>query len=189
MSRQTQVRRLAVFANAVAIVACSNVAPARSQETPAVEIERAGEKEWEILFADGITQQEYARQLDYFGIEIAAVSKSGRVEYITRLMEQRPEHRTGQRGDDPRLRIGWKSGVLVAADRRLLRKAGIASADKELTHYFPPDLQEQLQQLEIEYAGRASRDIERTRFQIQPVDDGNGYEFVVIDQVPPKAEP
>ncbi len=150
-----------------------------------IEVERAHEKEWEILFDKDITAQEYARQLDYFRIEVAAISKSGRVEYIEQLSGTQPVKRVGQRSDDPRLRIGWKGGALHAADRRLLRKAGISSAGKDLTHYFPPAVQEQMEALEVDYAGHQPKDIQRTRFQIRARPGSDVYEFVVIDQDPP----
>jgi hypothetical protein len=108
------------------------------------------------------------------------------VDYISQLASPRPAKRIGERAADPRLRIGWKSGTLHAVDRRLLRKAGIASNDKELTHYFSPELQKQLEQLELDYAKHDVREIELTRFQIRRRDNEEGYEFVVIDQKPPK---
>ncbi len=169
----------------VATLAANEPTPAPGSD-PAIEVDRAHEKEWEIRFDDGITLEEYARQLDYFEIEVAAVSKAGRVEYIARLTKPRPEKRIGQRSEEVRLYLGWKSGELHAADRRLLRKAGIATAGKELTHYFPTQVQRQMEDLEIEFAGHEPRDIELTRFQIQANRDDGGYEFVVIDQLPPR---
>jgi hypothetical protein len=157
-----------------------------AQKAPTIEVAPAHEKQWEILFGEDITPEEYARQLDYFAIEVAAISKNGHVDYISQLASPRPAKRIGERAADPRLRIGWKSGTLHAVDRRLLRKAGIASNDKELTHYFSPELQKQLEQLELDYAKHDVREIELTRFQIRRRDNEEGYEFVVIDQKPPK---
>jgi hypothetical protein len=159
---------------------------AQAQPTTGVEVAPAHEKEWEIYFEDGIDPEEYARRLDFFSIEVAAISKDGRVDYISDLTKPKPAKRQGERGDDPRLYIGWKSGSLHAVDRRLLRKAGIASNDKTLTHYFPREVQEQMHQLELEYANHHPREIELTRFQIRPRENDDGYQFVVIEQKPPK---
>jgi hypothetical protein len=159
---------------------------AQGQPTAGVEVAPAHEKEWEILFEDGIEPEEYARRLDFFSIEVAAISKDGRVDYISELIKSKPAKRQGERADDTRMYIGWKSGTLHAVDRRLLRKAGIASSDKELTHFFPREVQEQMQQLELEYANHHPRDIELTRFQIRPRENDDGYHIVVIEQKPPK---
>jgi hypothetical protein len=150
-------------------------------------VERAAERAaWEVTFPDDITMEEYARQLDYFGIEIAAVSPDDKVESIARVSQQKPQKRVGRRADDERLYIGWKSGTLHAADRRLLLRAGINSNRKELIHYFPAETQRRMQQLERAYAGRDPREIHRTRFEIRKLAADDGYEFVVMEQDPPR---
>jgi hypothetical protein len=142
--------------------------------------------EWEIFFDEEITLEEYARQMDYFQIEIAAVSKNGKIEYISKVSQRKPEKRVGHTSAEYRLHIGWKKGPLHAADRKLLTRAGIASADKELWHFFEAKTQAQLAALERAYAGRPASEITRTQFEIRPVADGEGYEFVVTEQDPPK---
>ena len=142
--------------------------------------------EWEIVFDDDITPEEYARQLDFFDIEIAAVASNGKIEYISDLTEYKPSKRVGYVESDYRLHIGWKSGTLHAADRRLLRKAGIASTDKELTHYFSEEVQKAMEVVEESYAGRKHDAIRSTLFQIRPKAKGKGYEFAVVEQNPPK---
>jgi hypothetical protein len=140
---------------------------------------------WELLFNDDITPTEYARQLDYFQIEIGAVAKNGKIEYIAHVSRPKPERRVGYVESEYRVRIGWKRGALVAADRKLLAKAGISSQGKELMHYFPIAVQKQLAELEQRYAGLKPETIRRTRFQIRAKPKG-GYEFVVLEQDPPK---
>jgi hypothetical protein len=158
---------------------------AQSGDAPA-DSRSAARPEWELLFDDDVTALEYARQLDYFKIEIGAVSKNGKIEYIAKVSQRKPERRVGYAESEYRLRIGWKRGALVAADRKLLAKAGINSQGKELWHYFPIDVHKQLAELERDYAGLAPGRIRRTRFQIRPKGDGGGYEFVVLEQDPPK---
>ncbi len=165
---------------------------ALSAHVPA-RIEVAHERPaWEIYFADSVGTEEYARQMEYFEIEIAAAGKNGSIDYISQVAHAKPTKRSGHKDDEPRLWIGWKSGRLHAADRRLLTKAGVASEGKELRHYFSAELQATLEQLEHDYAGREAKDIKRTRFEIRPLADGadgDGYEFVVIEQDPPKGKP
>lgn len=143
-------------------------------------------REWEIVFADEITVDEYARQMDYFKMEIAAVSKNGKIEYISHASHRRPDKRLGHRASDYRLHIGWKKGTLHAADRKLLAKAGINSRDKELWHFVPVELQAQLATLERAFGRREPSQIQRTRFEVRPKAKGEGYEFVVVEQDPPK---
>jgi hypothetical protein len=141
---------------------------------------------WEITFADGLDAEEYARQLDYFKIEIAAVARDGTVDYIWNLAKSRPDRRTGKQLDDDRLRIGWKTGTLANVDARLLRKAGVTIKGKELLHFFPDAVQDELQKLEQQYAGRKREEIRRTLFRIRPAKKQGHYHFEVVEQVPPK---
>lgn len=160
-------------------------AVAQAQQ-PKVQVNKVAEPiEWEIVFPDDTTPEEYARQLDYFKVEIAAVSDDGRVEYISRVADRKPLKHVGKRDDDPRRYLGWKSGKLHAVDRRLLTKAGINTNRKVLTHYFPAEVQHVMEQLERAYAEREPREIRRTRFEIRPLQNG-GYEFVVVEQDPPR---
>jgi hypothetical protein len=156
---------------------------AASPRTPA---EAAQVRQWEIIFADGISTEEYARQLDYFRIDIGAVSKDGHIEYISKVSQYKPQKSLGVTSAEYRLQIPWKSGALQAADRRLLRKAGISSQGKQLQHFFPQPLRRKLEKLEADYAGRSRDEIRRTRFRIQPLPEGDGYRFVVVEQDPPK---
>jgi hypothetical protein len=159
---------------------------ATSAHQPRVAPQTSRGREWEIVFADEITVDEYARQMDYFKLEIAAVSKNGKIEYISGASQRRPEKRLGHRASDYRLHIGWKKGTLHAADRKLLAKAGISSRDKELWHFVPVELQAQLVTLEREYGRRDASQIQRTRFEVRPKTKAEGYEFVVVEQDPPK---
>jgi hypothetical protein len=142
--------------------------------------------EWEIVFEDGITIKQYAEQIDYFKIEIGAVSKDGKAEYISKVAARKPDKRLGDAASDYRWRIGWRKGTLQAADRRLLAKAGINDKDKQLLHFFPAEIQSRLATLERSYAHRDPAEIKRTRFEIRPKAKDAGYEFVVIEQDPPK---
>lgn len=168
------------------LLAVAAAPPARADKQPAKSAHQPRGGEWEIVFADKITVEEYARQMDYFKIEIAAISKNGKIESISKVGQRKPEKRVGHTTADYRLHIGWKTGQLHAADRKLLAKAGIASGDKELWHFFSTETQARLAALERTYANRPPSEITRTRFEIRPAAKGDGYEFVVIEQDPPK---
>ncbi|MGD9721725.1 MAG: hypothetical protein AB7O59_05440 [Pirellulales bacterium] len=160
---------------------------AQSAHAPGRGYTPIGERQWEIVFADDITVEEYARQIDYFAIEIAVVSKDGKIESISQVSKNKPAKRQTRKEREYRPAISWKDGTLYAADRRLLRKVGISSQGKELVHYLPLDLVERMEHLETEYGGKKIAEIRRTRFRVQAQDKGRGYEIVVIEQDPPKA--
>ena len=135
----------------------------------------------ELLIDDGIPGKEYAKQLDYFKIELGAEDAKGQVEYASHLMSPKPERRTGNRKEDPRITIGWKKGTLLALDRKLLLKAGINSKDKKVYQFYPLEVEDQLFKLEEAYAGENATKIARTRFKIRPKDSEPGYEFYIDD--------
>lgn len=144
--------------------------------------ERRGPRaDWELSFPEGLTVVEYARRLDHFGIEIAAVSSKGKIEYIAQSSQPKPTKRVGTLSDDPRLYIGWKGGELVAADRKLLAKAGIHAQGKDLWHFFPAATQQRMAEVERAHANRDPKEIKRTRFEIRPAKKQE-YEFVVVEQ-------
>ncbi len=136
---------------------------------------------WEFVF-DEVSRAEYARQLDYFKVEVAAVSDDGLVEYIANVSRPKPDKRIGDLANDDRWHFGWKTGTLLAADRDFLAKAGISVRGKQLQHFFPNAVQVRMAELERQYQNRPQSDILSTRFQIQPVKDGDGYEIVVVKQ-------
>lgn len=140
--------------------------------------------EWEILFDDGsITLEEYARQLDFFGIELAVVSKNGQIQYASHLSARKPDKRIGSKELEKRVSITWKRGTLVAVDRKLLGRAGIPTVDKEVRQFYPDEVSKICAALEQTYAKRPLNEIKRTRFKVRPKQDAqDGYEFYVAEQ-------
>ena len=140
--------------------------------------------EWEILFDDGsITLDEYARQLDHFGIELGAVSKNGQIQYASQLSRRKPERRIGSKELEKRVSIIWKRGTLVAVDRKLLARAGISTVDKELRHFYPAEVAKMCSSLETSHTDRPPGEIKRTRFKVRPKSNAqDGYEFYVDEQ-------
>jgi|GEM_PF-4538894 len=146
-----------------------------------VRLPRNGE--WEVLFEEGTTVDEYARQLDYFGIEVGVIDKKGQIQYAAQLSKHKAVKRLGAKADEKRLAITWKRGSLQTIDRKLLTRSGINTKDKDLAHYYPRKVEDQLYQLEKDYAGRDPAEISRTRFKVRgkPRDKG-AYEFYVDEQ-------
>ncbi|MBX7166478.1 MAG: hypothetical protein K1X74_09015 [Pirellulales bacterium] len=137
---------------------------------------------WEMRFAEGATLQDYARQLDYFKIELGAVGVNSEVQYAFNLSASRPELRVGPAKDEQRLYMSWQQGSLKEADRALLARAGAALPGRQIVQFYPQDLENELAGLELAYRGREQGQIRKTIFGVRAA--GDGYEFYVIEQIP-----
>ena len=137
------------------------------------------EQRWVIYYDPGQTLQEYAKQLDFFGIELGAVV-GGRLIYVSHLADEQPRRRTGLPGEDYRIRWLWRGGSRRQADVALLKKAGINAEKGIVMQFLPRDVEEELARLERRHAGRAPQEIQRTAFRVQKA--GDRYEFYVIEQ-------
>jgi hypothetical protein len=137
---------------------------------------------WEIIFQEGATLQTYARQLDFFKIELGVIGGSTQVQYALNFTKPQPDRRSGRAGDEKRLYMSWRSGTLQQADQELLARAGVATENKIVVQFFPADVENRLAELEQRFANRRQSEIRKTRFGVRSV--GNGFEFHVIDQTP-----
>lgn len=135
---------------------------------------------WEITFPKGNTLGAYARQLDFFGIELAAIGVGRRVDYVTDLAQKAPKKRAGAGQDEQRLYMSWRQSDLAEADRELLSKAGVPTEGKIIVQFIPPNLENTLAQLELDYRDRAATEIRKTHFALRGTRDN--YEFYVTDQ-------
>jgi hypothetical protein len=145
-------------------------------KTPPQELLRR----WEVRFAKGMTLDEYARQLDFFHIELAVLLPNGRVAYASNLSKRRPDGRTGEAANESRYYLVWRSGELQQADRQLLGRAGIDVGDRPIVKFLPPPLEAQLVALEKAHAGEKFNRLRSTRFGIRA--EGDGYAFHVVGQ-------
>jgi hypothetical protein len=143
--------------------------------------------EWEVLYGEGTTADEYEKILDYFGIEVGVIGKDGKIQYVKKFSALKPEKRIGKKSLENRISTGWKRGTLQALDRKILTRVGVYTEDKELRHYFPSELEHKLFELEHDYKDLKPEEIKRTRFQVRPKADEKGeYEFFVVEQEPLK---
>ena len=141
----------------------------------------AAELRWFIRFADGSSLTEYAKQLDFFGIELGAVMPDGRIAYISNLSGA-PKVRYGTSGkDEKRLYMKWDAGDRRKADEKLFQKAGITVGKNVIFHFYPQQTEQLLVTLETNYAKRNLKEIRRTYFVVNT--KGAGYEFQVTRQM------
>ena len=133
---------------------------------------------WAVRFNAGASLEEYARQLDYFGVELAVVSADGEVQYVSQLSSPRPLVKTGKVADEKRLRMNWRDGELQLADRELVRKANVDAAGMVVVQLYSAETENELAHVEKNYAAdRPLSQIRRTVFEIAQTN--GGYEFRV----------
>src|SRR5690606_36413083 len=136
---------------------------------------------WRIQF-DNTTLEAYARQLDAFGIELAA-TQPGRVVSAQGILGVRPQRRTAGEGtQENRLYMSWQGGTLQQFDMQLLQAAGISPRGKLIVQFYPEQVENRLAELERAFANRAANQIRRTTFGIRIA--GGRADFYVISQDP-----
>jgi hypothetical protein len=141
------------------------------------------EQRWFVRFGDRSSVEEYAKQLNFFKIEVGALLPDGRLAYLSNLTAPKPSVRYVQTGaNEKRLYMTWQGGERRGADVELFQKAGIdISAETPVFHFYPPELENRLATLEKEYRNKTAKQIRRTYFSVDV--DGSGYKLKVTRQL------
>jgi len=143
-----------------------------------------GRRHWEFVFPNRITAAEYARQLDYFGIELAVLQPGGRVVYVSRLSLKAPTVRQGTSEAEKRYYLTWLKGELQTVEREILTRAGVDHDGKLILKFLPPPLETHLAEMEAAKAGDQRHLVRATHFGIRPQTRRTGeYEFFVMNQI------
>ncbi len=140
------------------------------------------EQRWVIVFKDGQTLDEYARQLDFLGVELATPTSTGGLDYASKFAAANPVRRTGLAAADQRLYFLWQGAGRKTTDVQLLARAGVTVGNKPIFQFYPKAVEDILVDKEVRFAGRQPGEIRSTRFQV--VSAGNGYDVKVISQEP-----
>ncbi len=87
--------------------------------------QRAGDagnlwRNWELHFNRGTAKEKYARQLDFFGIELAVVMPENKLLYVGKFTQKKPQTRLGPADQERRCYLTWREGDLSRADAELL---------------------------------------------------------------------
>lgn len=151
-------------------------------EGPGPDVGTPREDRWFVKFADDESLPEYARQLDWFAIELGVFYPERReIVYLSQLAQAAPSRRIAKTlQDETRLFMTWVGGQRKAADVALLQKAGVDLTGGVVLHFYSPETETLLVETERNFANRAERDIRRTYFRIVP--RGEGYAFAVTHQ-------
>lgn len=138
------------------------------------------EQRWSIVYNPGQTAEEYARQLDALGVELAVVSGPNQLTYVSSFSSDEPTKRFGTGQGDERLYFLWQGRGRKASDVALLQKAGIDVGEGVVIQFYPKKVENTLAQLEVRYRGRQPGEIRVTRFSVVP--KGDSYGFAVLAQ-------
>jgi len=138
----------------------------------------AREQRWSIVYPPDQTPEEYARQLDALGVELAVVAGPDQLTYLSHLSSDEPSKRYGSGRSDGRLYFLWQGRGRKASDMALIRKAGIPLGEGVVLQFYPRGVEEQLAQLEVRYRGRQPGEIRVTRFGVVPKDSGYGFQVI-----------
>lgn len=141
------------------------------------------EQRWFVKFGERSAVNEYAKQLEFFGIELGALLPDGRLAYLTKPTAAVPEVRYVNSGAaESRLYMTWQGGERRTADVQIFAKAGVEiRGDTVIFHFYPKKVENELAQLELAYRNRPVSQIRRTYFSVDP--EGTGYKFTVFRQI------
>ena len=136
---------------------------------------------WELRFEPS-NMTAYTKQLDYFGIELAANSRQATLYYASQFSTTK-QLRTVESPTEERLRFIWKDGELRNADRQLLRQAGVPLFTGQiLMQFYPKNTENLLALAENEHSGgRPVSEIRKTVFGVE--ETSSGYRFIVLEQL------
>jgi hypothetical protein len=141
---------------------------------------------WELKFS-ARSRPQYARQLDFYGIELAAIGGSPTVDYLSKFSGS-PATRSGTSKEEKRLNFTWREeGTLKQYEKQMLDAAGIKTEGRFYYKFISAELEEELAQAEMRYAiAQKGKQIPvktllKTVFESTPTSTGS-YEWKVIDQ-------
>jgi hypothetical protein len=138
---------------------------------------------WQVEY-NASSSQTYAKQLDAFGVELAATGGgSSTIDYVAGLSQPNPTRRSGSSADDERLYMTYQFGPLKELDARLLESVGVPTRGRILMQFYPQKAENMLALAEQEYLsskGRSLEQVKRTTFGVTA--DGGNYRFFVKDQ-------
>jgi hypothetical protein len=137
------------------------------------------ELRWSIIYKEGQPQDEYARQLDALGVELAVIVPPDQLLYVSNFASATPTKRQGPGRGDHRLYFLWQGRGRKESDIGLLRKAGVEVGDN-VFQFYPAGTEQRLAELEVRYKGKQPAEIRVTRFTVVP--SGDSYDFQVVAQ-------
>ncbi|WP_149497765.1 hypothetical protein [Roseiconus lacunae] len=140
---------------------------------------------WVLRF-DSKNRDDYARQLDYFGIELGVFGggQAG-IESVAQLSKMPIRNFNSHPESETRLYFSWEQkSPFQVFDRDILNRAGVSTTGRNVVRFLPASLEEELLKLERshcrKHSARVPDSIVKTVFECRKF--GNTYRFEVIDQ-------
>jgi hypothetical protein len=139
-------------------------------------------RHWEVMFAKN-TLEDYAKQLQFFGIELGVLQPDNKIVYVFNLTKPKPDSRivANPAANERRYYLTWRTGEMQQADHELLARAGVDPEDRLILKFLPKEVELNLMALERAQNNVTPKDIRVTRFGVQS--DGAGFKFYVVEQV------
>ena len=128
----------------------------------------------------------YAKQLDFYKIELGAIGGSIQgLDVANNLAGSPRSRRIEDASTEKRLYFMFKRPTpLSRYDRQLLNKAGVQLANRSMLKLIPPELENKLAAIELEYSSSKGHpsvtEIAKTVFASKA--EGGGYRFDVVSQ-------
>jgi hypothetical protein len=135
---------------------------------------------WSIIYKEGQSADDYARQLDALGVQLAVIAGPEQLLYVSNFSSPTPTKRQGSNRSEHRLYFLWQGRGRKVNDIELLKKAEVPVGEGVVFQFYPPEAAARLAQLEVQYRGRQPAEIRVTRFTVVP--KGGTYDFEVVAQ-------
>jgi hypothetical protein len=139
------------------------------------------DRRWQIAFAPGLSERQYAQQLVALGAELGILTADGKLRYVVGIGQAGTKQRSGSRQEEKRPYWTWQRGDLTHADQVLLKNAGLPVDDEIILHFLSDETITAFEKLEHDFQGRDAEDILLTRFALKRT--FRGYEPYVQHQV------
>lgn len=141
---------------------------------------------WDIRYTTA-SRDEYAQQLDYFKIELGALSVSTEhIAYVLNFSAEKPTASSGDRGSErAKKRIYFRYPAKSASklkqwDMEFLKSAGITKSDRVFVQFYPNETRQMLLALEQKELGDKSLEsVRKTTFGVRATT--TGFEYYVMD--------
>jgi hypothetical protein len=146
-------------------------------------IDKSEPQRWKIQFS-AKSQDEYARQLSFFKIDLGAVHRQ--TNDIVRLSDPGgvPQvAKSSRKQEQSTLYFAHERPEFSRWEEQILKKNGVAVTDCLTVQFYPDEIREHLLKLEQEFlakSGKTQQDVHQTIFKV--VSNEGAYEFRV-DQV------
>lgn len=155
--------------------------PGHGPGAPGTPGGKGREQRWVIQFDKGNTLETYARQLDFFKIELAVLGEGDKIVYLSGFSAGVPTKREGPRAAEKRYFFVWQGGNLREADLEFFRRAKVSTESGKIYFFIPREVEVMMAEREKAFQNKTVAEIKKTRFQILP--EGNGFAFKVVGQM------